>query len=78
MHMLTVMIVGLAMGSTVCIGQSVGGNDLQKAGRQIGNTFTLFVSLSLVLTVLLFGMHRADCLRSWRRRTQRSRALRII
>ena len=55
MHMLTVMIVGLAMGSTVCIGQSVGGNDLQKAGRQIGNTFTLFVSLSLVLTVILLA-----------------------
>ena len=26
MHMLTVMIVGLAMGSTVSIGQAVGGN----------------------------------------------------
>ncbi|MGN0762937.1 MAG: MATE family efflux transporter [Aristaeellaceae bacterium] len=31
MHMLTVMIVGLAMGATVFIGQSVGGNDRSKA-----------------------------------------------
>ena len=28
MHMLTVMIVGLAMGSTVSIGQAVGGKDI--------------------------------------------------
>lgn len=34
MHMLTVMIVGLAMGSTVSIGQSVGTND-KKVPQQI-------------------------------------------
>ena len=34
MHMLTVMIVGLAMGSTVSIGQSVGAND-KKSAQQI-------------------------------------------
>lgn len=31
MHMLTVMIVGLAMGSTVSIGQAVGGNRQREA-----------------------------------------------
>ena len=31
MHMLTVMIVGLAMGTTVSIGQAVGGRDRKKA-----------------------------------------------
>lgn len=30
MHMLTVMIVGLAMGATVSIGQAVGGGFLEK------------------------------------------------
>ena len=53
MHMLTVMIVGLAMGSTVSIGQSVGANDKKSAASNIGNTVTLFMLLSLILTVIL-------------------------
>lgn len=53
MHMLTVMIVGLAMGSTVSIGQAVGGGDRKNAALNIGNTVTLFASVSVILTVLL-------------------------
>ena len=53
MHMLTVMVVGLAMGSTVSIGQSVGANDKKSAATNIGNTVTLFMLLSLILTVIL-------------------------
>ena len=53
MHMLTVMIVGLAMGSTVSIGQAVGAGDREKAASGIGNTVTLFMCLSVVLTVAL-------------------------
>lgn len=53
MHMLTVMIVGLAMGSTVSIGQSVGANDKKSVATNIGNTVTLFMLLSLILTVIL-------------------------
>lgn len=53
MHMLTVMIVGLAMGSTVSIGQAVGAGDRKKAASGIGNTVTLFMCLSVVLTVVL-------------------------
>lgn len=53
MHMLTVMIVGLAMGSTVNIGRAVGAGDRANASENIGNTVTLFMSLSAVLTVLL-------------------------
>ena len=49
MHMLTVMIVGLAMGSTVSIGQAVGGGREKRAARSIGNTVTLFMSLSVLL-----------------------------
>ena len=49
MHMLTVMIVGLAMGSTVMIGRAVGGNDRKQVNLAVGNTVTLFVTLSLVL-----------------------------
>ena len=50
MHMLTVMIVGLAMGSVVTIGQAVGGGDWHRAARTVGTTVTLFLGLSLVLT----------------------------
>ncbi len=53
MHMLTVMIVGLAMGSTVSIGRAVGARDDRRAGADIGNTVTFFMSLSLVLTAVL-------------------------
>ena len=53
MHMLTVMIVGLAMGSTVSIGQAIGGNDKRKASLDIGNTVTLFMMLSIALTIIL-------------------------
>ena len=53
MHMITVMIVGLAMGSTVSIGQAVGAGNQKQASRSIGNTVTLFMSLSVLLTVIL-------------------------
>ena len=45
MHMLTVMIVGLAMGTTVSIGQAIGANDKRRAANAIGNTVTLFAVL---------------------------------
>lgn len=53
MHMLTVMIVGLAMGTTVFIGQCIGGNDAKRAARGIGNTATIFMAVSVVLTTVL-------------------------
>lgn len=53
MHMITVMIVGLAMGSTVMIGTAVGAKDKKKANLAVGNTFTLFLLLSLAGTVIL-------------------------
>ena len=53
MHMLTVMIVGLAMGATVSIGQAIGGGDKKKAAYGIGNTVTLFMAVSVMLTVIL-------------------------
>ena len=58
MHMLTVMIVGLAMGSTVSIGQAVGARDRKRAALAIGNTATLFMTLSVVLTVVLLILVR--------------------
>lgn len=53
MHFLTVIVVGLAMGSTVSIGQAVGKNDKKSISANIGNTITLFMVLSLILTAIL-------------------------
>lgn len=58
MHMLTVMIVGLAMGTTVSIAQAVGGQNPKEASAGIGNTVTLFMTLSFVLTVILLLLRR--------------------
>ena len=53
MHMLTVIIVGLAMGTTVLIGKAIGARNQKTASMAIGNTVTLFMGLSLVSTILL-------------------------
>lgn len=58
MHMLTVMIVGLAMGTTVSIARAIGADDRPQAAVATGNTVTLFLSLSLVLTVGLLLLRR--------------------
>ena len=53
MHMLTVMIVGLAMGTTVSIGRAVGAGDKKRVSACVGNTVTLFMLVSVVLTAAL-------------------------
>ena len=59
MHMLTVMIVGPAMGATVNIGQAIGGRDNRRAALFTGNTVTLFMGLSVTLTFLLLILRNA-------------------
>ena len=55
MHFVTVMIVGLAMGSTVTIGKAIGACDKQKCAKAIGNTITLFIIVAVIsMLVLLF------------------------
>ena len=58
MHMLTVMIVGLAMGGTVLIGQAVGAKDSKKVSSVIGNTITLFVIVAVLITFILLVLCR--------------------
>ena len=58
MYMLTVMIVGLAMGTTVSIARAIGADDRPQAAAATGNTVTLFLPLSLVLTVGLLLLRR--------------------
>ena len=53
MHMLTVMIVGLAMGATVTIGKAVGARQPEKVSITVGNTIVIFMGLSVVIMLLL-------------------------
>ncbi len=53
MHMVTVMIVGLAMGTTVMIGQAVGAKKEENASRAVGNTIILFLGVSVAMAVVL-------------------------
>lgn len=56
MHMITVMIVGLAMGSTVSIAQAVGAGKREQVSRSVGNTITLFMGVSVVLSLVLWTL----------------------
>ena len=53
MHMLTVMIVRLAMGTTVSIAQAVGAGEKKRASQAVGNTVVLFLGVSVVLMLVL-------------------------
>lgn len=55
MHMITVIVVGLAMGTTVTTAQSVGANDVARTKRVVGNTVTLFMVFSLLMAAGLVG-----------------------
>lgn len=58
MHMLTVIIVGLAMGATVTIGRAVGEGRNDKAAAAVGNTAVIFLLGSTAVTVLLLILAR--------------------
>ena len=53
MHMVTVIIIGLAMGSTVLISRAVGSGDEREISRLIGCTISLFAVVAAVMMVVL-------------------------
>ena len=53
MHMITVMIVGLAMGTTVSIAQAVGANNKKQESKAVGNTIILFMGVAIAAMALL-------------------------
>lgn len=59
MNIITVVIVGLAMGTTVIVGHAIGARKLDRAATVIGNAVTLFMGVAAVLTVCLFGASEA-------------------
>ena len=52
MHMVTVIIVGLAMGATVMISQSVGAGHKKDTSKYIGNTISIFAILTVIMTAV--------------------------
>lgn len=53
MHMLTVILAGFAMGTTVSISRQIGAGDSEKASLFAGNSITMFLGISVVLTAVL-------------------------
>ena len=53
MHMLTVIIVGFAMGTTVRIGRGVGAKDDRTVTETVGTSIVFFAGFALVITTVL-------------------------
>lgn len=51
-HMVTVIIVGLVMGTTVFLGKAIGGNDKKALAKGIGNTISLFAFVAVLMTIV--------------------------
>ena len=59
MHVITVMIVGLTLGTTVVIGQHVGAGDKNRSEKATGTSVLFFLILSFVLTGILLLCSRS-------------------
>lgn len=53
MHMLTVIIIGFAMGTTVRIGQCTGARDKKAAARTVGSSVVFFSVFAVAVTAVL-------------------------
>lgn len=58
MYMVTVVIIGLAMGTTVMTARSIGAGNKAQTARVIGNSMTVFGLSSLVLAMVLMNICR--------------------
>lgn len=54
-QIVTSLITGLTLGSTILIGKYMGCRDIERVKRTIGTTFTLFFFFALLLTVLMLA-----------------------
>lgn len=59
MYMVTVVLIGLAMGTTVLTARAIGAKDPVRTRAVVGNTMTMFAIIAVVLMVVLL------CLRGW-------------
>ena len=56
MYMVTVVLIGLAMGTTVLTAHSMGAKDYKRIRLIVGNTISMFVILAVLLMVLLLSV----------------------
>ena len=56
MYMVTVVLIGLAMGTTVLTARAVGAKDNERARGIVGNTITMFAVIAAVLMVVLLSL----------------------
>ena len=56
MYMVTVVLIGLAMGTTVLTARAVGSKDSSRARVTVGNTITMFAVIAIVLMAVLLSL----------------------
>ena len=56
MYLFTCVVIGLAMGTTVCTAHAIGAKDSKRASRIIGNTVSMFLCLGIVLSIVLLSL----------------------
>lgn len=56
MYMVTVVLIGLAMGTTVLTARSVGAKDNERTRQIVGNTISMFIVIAVVLMGLLLSL----------------------
>lgn len=66
MHTLTGLVTGLSMGMTIILGQEIGRNRSEEAGKTLGAGIVMFAAVSLILTaaVLVFAVQIAALLQA--------------
>lgn len=57
-QIVTSLITGLTLGSTILIGQYMGSRDYEKVKQTIGTTLTVFAAAAILLTILMLGFER--------------------
>ena len=61
MHTVTTVLVGMAMGVTVLLGQKIGEGNVRQAGRVIGTGICMFAVLAAALTAVLVSLSEPLC-----------------
>ena len=56
MHMITVILVGIAMGATVTIAHAIGAGDRRRAAGVVGNTITIFLIIAVAAAAVLLAL----------------------
>lgn len=57
-QIVTSLITGLTLGSTIVIGQYKGAGQLERVRQTIGTTLSIFAAVALLLTALMLGLER--------------------